>query len=320
MLFYCVMKDAVTIFEKLWNNRARLLIVLAMTALYFFSYFQRVAIPGTIFDELQTAFGASAASITLLGALTIYVYASTQVFVGIMLDRFGAASVLLAGAAIMTVGSILFPLSHSLAVLYAMRILVGLGASLIFLSLVKEIAERFDERHFAMVLSVAIFLGYFGGVAGTFPFERAVNAFGWRTPLLAAGLLCGITLVWAWRLLHTAHRVGGRDEGFSMAVLLEILRNRSIISVGCAGTVSFGIYFLFQSAIGKKLLAGLRRFQFRGRGIVYAGDDRGQYDRRGVFRFSFTAGGQPPQTIFAHRHALGVFLHRRHHPDPLAKT
>jgi len=242
------------IFEKLWNNRSKLWIVLAMSALYFFSYFQRVAIPGTIFDELQTAFGASAASIAMLGALTIYVYASTQLFIGILVDRFGAARVLLAGAAVMTVGSILFPLSHSLVVLYAMRILVGLGASLIFLSLVKEIDELFDERHFAMVLSAAIFLGYFGGIAGTFPLERAVNAFGWRMPLLAAGSVCGIAVLWAWRLLHKAHRTGGRDEGFSMAGLLEILRNRPIIPVSCAGMVPFGIYFLFQSAIGKKLL------------------------------------------------------------------
>ncbi|MDO8303177.1 MAG: MFS transporter [Sedimentisphaerales bacterium] len=242
------------IFEKLWNNRTKLWIVLAMISLYFFSYFQRVAIPGTIFDELQTAFGASAASITLLGALTIYVYASTQLFVGIILDRFGAARVLLAGAAVMTVGSILFPLSHSLAALYAMRILVGLGASFIFLSIVKEIDELFDERHFAMILSIAIFLGYFGGVAGTFPFERAVNAFGWRTSLLAAGVVCGIALLWAWRLLHKAQRTGGRDKGFSMTALLEILRNRHIIPVSCAGPVAFGIYFLFQAGIGKKLL------------------------------------------------------------------
>jgi predicted MFS family arabinose efflux permease len=171
-----------------------------------------------------------------------------------VLDRFGAARVLLAGAAVMTVGSILFPLSHSLAALYAMRIVVGVGASLIFLSLVKEIDELFDERHFAMVLSAAIFLGYFGGVAGTFPFERAVNAFGWRIPLVAAGIVCGIALLCAWRLLHKAQRTVGRDEGFSMAALLEILRNRQIIPLSCAGMVTFGIYFLFQAVIGKKLL------------------------------------------------------------------
>ena len=246
--------SSMNIFHRIWDHRRKLWIVLAMAVLYFFSYFQRVAIPGTIFDELQMAFGASAASITLLGALTIYVYASTQLFIGILVDRFGAARVLLAGAAVMTVGSILFPLSHSLAILYAMRILVGLGASLIFLSIVKEIDELFDERHFAMVLSAAIFLGYFGGIAGTFPLERTVSAFGWRTPLLTAGLICGIALLWAWRLLHKAQRIGGRDEGFSMAALLEILRNRAIIPISCAGMVTFGIYFLFQAVIGKKLL------------------------------------------------------------------
>ena len=132
--------------------------------------------------------------------------------------------------------------------------MVGLGASLVFLSIVKEIDERFDEKHFAMVLSGAVFFGYFGGVAGTFPLERAVNAFGWREPLFTAGLLCGLTSLWTWRLLHKAKRMSGRDTSFSMPILFEIFRNRAIVPVSCAGTFTFGLYFLFQSAIGKKLL------------------------------------------------------------------
>lgn len=244
----------ISIFRSLWNNRKKSGIVLAMTALYFFSYFQRVAIPGTIFDELQTSFGASAANITLLGALTIYVYASTQLFVGILVDRIGAARILLTGAVVMTVGSILFPLSDSLAVLYAMRILVGLGASLIFLSLVKEINELFDERHFAMVLSTAFFFGYFGGIAGTFPLERAVSVFGWRSPLLMMGFICGLISLLAWQLLRKSQRLRSKHNRFSMAILYGIFRNRSMVPVGCAGTITFGVYFLFQSAIGKKFL------------------------------------------------------------------
>lgn len=241
-------------FEIIRNNRVRISIVFFMTSVYFFSYFQRVSVPGTIFDELQSDFAASAASITLLGAIGLYAYASMQLFTGILADRLGAARVLLAGSAILTVGSVFFPLSHSLAMLYAMRVLVGMGAGLIFLSLAKEIDELFDESHFAMVLSLGIFFGGTGGVVATFPLAKAVNTFGWRQPMLAAGILCGAAFLCTWRLLHKSNRIRNTNSTFSWSTLVEILVNKSAMPLLLCGAATFSIYFLFQGAIGKKML------------------------------------------------------------------
>ena len=47
-----------------WRN---ILLLLCMCLLYFFSYFQRIAVPGICFDELQRDFKTSAAAITALG-------------------------------------------------------------------------------------------------------------------------------------------------------------------------------------------------------------------------------------------------------------
>ncbi|MDO8301938.1 MAG: MFS transporter [Sedimentisphaerales bacterium] len=237
-----------------WDNRIKLSIVAFMTVLHFFSLFQRVAVPGTIFNELQSDFATSAIAITLLGAIGIYIYASMQVFAGIMADRFGAARVLLTGAAIMTVGAILFPLSHSLTALYVAQSLVGFGAGLIFVSLVKEIDELFGERHFAMVLSITAFLGYTGWLAATFPLERAVSAFGWRRSMLTAGILGGIVLVCTWWLLHKTKGVIVRNRSSSLAGVADVLLNKSALPLQFSGAITFSIYFLLQAAIGKKLL------------------------------------------------------------------
>ena len=123
--------------------RTRFFILASMTAIYFFAYFQRVAVPGTIFDQLQHGFGISAAQVSMLAALYLYPYAFMQPFVGILVDKLGASRVLLTGGLLMCIGSILFPLSSSLAALYAGRVIVGLGSSLIYLSVVKEIDELF---------------------------------------------------------------------------------------------------------------------------------------------------------------------------------
>ena len=59
------------------------------TGLYFFANLQRVAIPGTVFNHLQENLHAGAPYITALGASFMYVYAVSQLLVGLFLDRYG---------------------------------------------------------------------------------------------------------------------------------------------------------------------------------------------------------------------------------------
>ena len=49
-----------------------ILILIGMSAVYFFAYFQRVAVPGTIFTELQTEFHTSAGTVAWLAAVYLY--------------------------------------------------------------------------------------------------------------------------------------------------------------------------------------------------------------------------------------------------------
>ena len=240
--------------DRIRARRLELTALLAMACLYFFSYFQRVAVPGTIFNELQTELGVSAAAVTALGAIFLYIYASVQVFVGAFTDRFGGGRVLLAGGLLLAVGSLLFPLGHSLWTLLALRALVGLGASVMYLSIVKEVDSLFHPRNFAPVLGTMLFVGYSGGMAGTFPCERAVNAWGWRTTFFAAGV--GATLALgaaAWALRRVRHRRAAPTP-FSWQMLAGIIANRRSLPVLLAGATGFAIYFVVQATIGKKFL------------------------------------------------------------------
>ena len=236
------------------RKRTALLIFVSMLAIYFFSFFQRVAVPGTIFDELQSAFAASAGAITGLGAIYLYIYGVMQPVTGILSDRLGAARVVLVGGLFLSVGSVLFPLAHSLPALYAARALVGLGASLIYVSVVKAIDELFHSDHFVMFLGLAIFLGYSGGLAGTYPFERLVSAVGWRTGLLAAGIACAGALVGAYILFHRTGQLEPRSSGNSLRAIVAVLRNRDSWPNLLTSFGNFAVYFLVQATIGKKFL------------------------------------------------------------------
>src|SRR5688500_3969362 len=94
----------------------------AMASIYFFSYFQRAAVPGTIFNELQVDLGLSAIAVASLGSMFTWVYGGMQIAVGLTADRFGGARALLGGGLIMLLGSLLFPLAHTPLLLFAARV------------------------------------------------------------------------------------------------------------------------------------------------------------------------------------------------------
>jgi MFS family permease len=241
--------------QMMWNRRRELLVVALMNVIYAFSYFQRVAVPGTIYNELQSAFAASAASVALLGGIYLYVYGGMQIFSGVLVDRFGPVRVIVVGGVLLGVGSILFPLGNTILQLYVTRALVGLGASLMFLSVVKELDISFNNRHFSALLSSSIFAGYAGGLMGTMPFEGAVRAFGWRPSLLVVGVACFIAVMIT--VLLTRRELAKKFSGQSSSVFPSIRRiftNRHGYPVLFSSMVVFANFFLVQAIIGKKLL------------------------------------------------------------------
>ena len=132
------------------------LIVLGML-FYFVANFQRIAVPGAIFDVLEQELSVGAPQITAFGALFMYVYAFTQLLNGIFVDRFGGYRVMSVGAIVMGLGCIIFPLSSNLSLMYFSRALLGLGGSMFYLSLIKELGKLFEEKDFGIALSIMLF-------------------------------------------------------------------------------------------------------------------------------------------------------------------
>ena len=103
---------------RLWG------LLLCGSILYFFANVQRVAIPGSIFDDLQRSLHLSAVYITNLGAAFMYVYALNQLLIGLLVDRFGGCRVIAWGALLFCVGSAMFPFADTLFLLYFSRAVV----------------------------------------------------------------------------------------------------------------------------------------------------------------------------------------------------
>jgi MFS family permease len=230
-------------------------------AMYFIVNFHRVAIPGQIFSQLQSELRVSASAIAGLGTSFMYIYAVTQLLVGVLVDRYGGMRVLALGGVVLSLGTVLFACATSFWMLFASRALIGLGCGCAYLSMVKECARLYPHR-FTSVLGFVIFWGFCGGIAGTYPFVRGVAAFGWRAAMLAiAGvtllIMVGLALVWR----------GARRPAVNHAALLSAtpyrdgLTNHNTLKCLFASMTGFGVYYVVLTVIGNKLLedvGGLR--------------------------------------------------------------
>lgn len=243
--------------REFWHRYALAFpVLLSIITVYFFSFFQRIGIPGMIFDEIQIDLGLSASGVALLGAVYLYIYGGMQFFVGIFTDRFGFARIFFLGGMIMALGSVLFPLSHSSLSLYGSRFLVGLGSSLLFVSMAKAINHYFAPRHFGIMLSISQFFGFFGGLLATYPLAALTRAIGWRQALMLAGIITVVlTAILGW-VLKQRRLLRPQPVSPVVASLIgDVVRMRELWKFTLPNAIAFGIYFVAQATIGKKLLS-----------------------------------------------------------------
>ena len=235
-------------------SRLAIAVFVAMMALYFFSYFQRVGVPGTIFNELQIEVGMSAVSIAMLGSMFTWIYGGMQIVVGFAADRYGGARAFLAGGALLVAGSFWFPLADAPAAMFAARALTGLGASFMYLSLVKEIARIFGDARFTHWVGVLIGIGYAGGLTGTLPFERLSTTYGWRPTLIAVAGVMAVAYIAALLLLHRFGPAQNAGIPVRLSLLGEVLRDRRCRPLMVTSAIAFPIMFVIQTVLGKKFL------------------------------------------------------------------
>jgi nitrate/nitrite transporter NarK len=140
-------------------------------------------------ESLRTAFDTTAAQLGTLHAAFFYIYAVVQIPTGVLADRVGPRHVGSAGAAVLSLGAIGFALSDGYLAAFLSRALVGLGSGVIFVSILRFCANWYRADEFATMTGATAGVAGLGAIVATTPLALAVAAVGWRTAVLALGLL-----------------------------------------------------------------------------------------------------------------------------------
>ena len=196
------------------------LVWLPAALVFTYAFFHRVA-PSVMIDPLMCDLSVGAAVLGNLSAFYFYAYAGLQIPVGMSVDRWGPRRVLTIATGFCALGSLCFALSDTLGLLYLGRLMIGAGSAFGFVGALTLAGRWFAPRRFALVSGLTMMAGMSGGILGQAPLAVAVDAIGWRAPLLGAA---------------AAGEPGDRGPGIAVA-LKEVLGRRQnwiITLVGAA--------------------------------------------------------------------------------------
>jgi len=152
-----------------------LILVLAFITVFF----HRLSV-GSVADELTKEISMNAVALSNLTAMNYYAYALMQIPVGVLVDRIGVRRINFCGLLVTAAGSVLFGLAHNLETAYLSRFLVGMGSSVIFVSIFKVQATWFPLSRFSTLSSLTSLFGNLGSVLALYPLTLLSLAFGWR--------------------------------------------------------------------------------------------------------------------------------------------
>ncbi len=175
------------------DSKYRWVVFATVLTAYLLIVSQRTA-PGLISYQLMKDFSVTASTIGLLTSIQFFAYASLQIPIGILSDRFGPNIFLIGGTLLTGVGTLIYSIAPSESFLFLARLLVGVGDATIWVNLVLILSMWFKVNEYIGLLGIAGMTGSFGFLLASVPFSVWISLTGWRVPFFTMGI---ILCLWA---------------------------------------------------------------------------------------------------------------------------
>ena len=247
-------------------------VVATLGALYVVSQFLRNSV-GVIAPNLAAEMGLTPIELGLLSGIYFFVFAATQIPLGVALDRFGPKLCMLVCVAFTVLGCVLFAVAQSSGSLVIARALLGFGTASFLMAPCALYARWFSPDRFSTFTGIQLGLGTLGAVLATAPLAFATAAIGWRMTFLAIGLSAAFIGLVIW-LVVTDDPPGARTEPRhetlkeSLAGVWQVIRAPSMGRVFIAQIAIYPSYLLVGGLWGGPYLTHIYGYSLTERGDV----------------------------------------------------
>jgi len=167
----------------------RAIIAFALGTLFFgYAFVQRVS-PSVMTNELMRDFAVGGAALGSLSAFYFYAYASIQLPVGMLTDRYGPRKLMSFAVGLCAIASAGFALSDSVFTASIGRALIGGTVAFGFVGTLAIAGYWFKPSQYAMLAGLLQTVGMSGAIFGQAPLRQVVESIGWRGTMGVLGVI-----------------------------------------------------------------------------------------------------------------------------------
>ena len=208
---------------------------------YFLSCLLR-AITATLSPVLTLEFDLMAADLGLLAGGYFLGFASMQIPIGFLLDKFGPKKIVSSFLLIAFIGTVSFALAQSFSGLLASRILIGVGVSACLMAPLTGYRIWFAENQQQRANSWMLMIASLGFLSSTLPVQLLLPTLGWRWMFggVAALILISIVLMLAFIPKWDHQKDESLDSSSRLGSFADVWKNKFFISVIPMGLLNYG--------------------------------------------------------------------------------
>ena len=208
---------------------------------YFISCLLR-AITATLSPVLTLEFELMAADLGLLAGGYFLGFASMQIPLGYLLDKFGPKKIVSSFLLIAFIGTVSFALAQSFSGLLVSRILIGVGVSACLMAPLTGYRIWFAENQQQRANSWMLMIASLGFLSSTLPVQLLLPALGWRWLFggIAGLILISIFLMLAFIPKWDHQKDESLENPVRQGSLSDVWKNKFFISVIPMGLFNYG--------------------------------------------------------------------------------
>jgi nitrate/nitrite transporter NarK len=249
-----------------------LAIVATLGALYIVSQFLRNSV-GVIAPNLASEMGLSPIELGFLSSIYFFVFAATQIPLGVALDRFGPKLCMLVCVGFTVLGCALFAAAQASGSLVIARALLGFGTASFLMAPCALYARWFPPERFSTLTGIQLGLGSLGALLATAPLAFATAWVGWRATFLGIGSSAALIGVVVWLIVEddppgAAIRPHRETLKESLAGVWGVIRTPSMGRVFFVQIAIYPSYLLVTGLWGGPYLTHVYGYDLTGRGDI----------------------------------------------------
>lgn len=145
--------------------------------------------PGLMMQEIMAQFAIDAGSFGLLAAFYYYGYAGMQIPTALLLDKFGARSIVFTFASFCGLGALIFSYTDNFYLALLSRLMIGAGSAVGFLGVSKVVSEWFSSAQYARMIGFSFSIGLLGAIYGGKPLTKWIQNYSGQQVGVALALI-----------------------------------------------------------------------------------------------------------------------------------